>query len=33
MLLNYDSRFTLEKIAEYLNMTKRGVQNLRGYSR
>ncbi len=28
MLLNYDSRLTLEKIAEYLNMTKRGVQKI-----
>ncbi len=28
MLLNYDSRFTLEKIAKYLNMTKRGVQKI-----
>lgn len=28
MLLNYDSRLTLEKMAEYLSMTKRGVQKI-----
>lgn len=28
MLLNHDSRLTLDKIAEYLNMTKRGVQKI-----
>lgn len=28
MLLSHDSRLTLDKIAEYLNMTKRGVQKI-----
>lgn len=28
MLLNYDSRLTLEKMAEHLSMTKRGVQKI-----